>query len=1699
MAAHVSLVSLFLVLSAEGVRVGTDSSLLVPSGITSSSGSLSSAAGSLRPDFSHVALTYLGRERVLAFDQWTGEHALWSLERNEVSKCDAFMWPPLSAGRWAALRYHEFVFVGFTQLIALDPSTGKLTLTECDDSAFLPRCHGEALRCSPLFEHTLAPLQPGHAAIHELTYLGRELLLHYDRTSGRYAVLRFEGCALNATGALPRRCALSAPLARGTLPAGAQHTYLGSGWLLAYHPHGAASYEVLRIRRAAEPSPTGARANGTASAANGGAAVGIQLERVSAGTWPVAGSWSDDGRRHRLLGLHEGMLIEYDKETAAFRLLDLQPDGVETATEATSVAEPSSAESEAAPLTVTREGSLRYVVLNAGVMPSSATSGCGKHTDSFTCLRASLEGKACGWCQANGRCVRGDAWGPCRRSACVGGPVACGVWHSPAGTLAAIDPGHALAAVDAASALQNVTATAAPDATPYTQLPYTHLMDKTSCLKCSGGGAELRGGAMAALAACGECAVLQASLGQGAILPADALGQDGLLSHLAQFVLQTLRTEACARVLSTGCVLLGGSSAFRLQAATAAPIQPPLVPAASAAQVEKKDALTNGTNGTNGTGSSAANATEAEEEVPPTFAFSLQVRLGSTADLAAAASTAVPYAVLHLVIAAPSAGFDDQTDDEGSGAEVGTLLLTSVALSLAPSNASDVALALPPVEALESPIMAPLQLDARAFLAYATPAFDPTASRRGITPLAGALPAASAALAFGTHELIYLGYDAILDYVPASAAMAVHQLDAGAAAAGGSPVLTPPLATTTWTARYRRFAYLGFDWWLEYDPSDGAYGLHRCGHERWRVGLPPLCSPLCPTALGCGTLSDLSGDVTLLYLGHDALLSVHRLTGAYALLRLERSPARLVAPPAAVATDGSPAADLTMATLSLGSAANAAAPAADLEAAEGAGLRGTLPALAGREIAYLGNELLLALDDDSSSVGGASGGGNALFFLLCRNASEVAARRSPLRAVLAAPPTTSAALVSTFTSGAAAASARSQLPSGRRLIGLGGGRVLRLAPRAASGFAYEMFECAPSPCVADDCLGPAAPTGGEVKCASVGAGEVARAAGSLSDGSAPTAAQRGLTGRLTSLEAKATPPDELNAARRPTVSGAVSGALVADGAGAAPVTALGGSSSNGVPLPLSAVLPPRTHGGGVVGRTQWLRLDGDGSALGGDALFEYESATGGVRLRQLTMPSDVPITTPASAGATLASGALGGAAAGTSCDSLPLLPYLTAPWAFPAHRLHSLGRAMVLDVDPLTAIFRVWKCDGALPAAILPTVGDAPITPPITTKARPSVPCVAIDNGVWPPLASHEQAVWLGDALGDAVLLFAPLSGAYEVWPVRQIAARVMPRPGQRALAAGVWAELLGCTLHHAGGSTLVALRPNTGEYSLLILDSSALVGARAVDAAPSVATPPAAATAPLRRIGGFKAAATPLSPSPPPATEDFGSSARPLGTPAPPLEYGLLSQGSLADVPAVTLDDPATAAAAAAAAAAAPSAAAAAAAASTAASKRPCAFAYHDATYLGSDLLLSVEPASGRYCVLRLTRERPSLPALAHVGGGDLRHTPCDARSCTECSTQPGCGWCAVTGTCVQGDERGACGGGCEEHWLYGYCSADWPCAHHSTCDDCLAHEMCGWCAATRTCMAGSDVQPLHLHCPAGYRYQQCSGRIGNATVVAV
>ena len=281
-----------------------------------------------------------------------------------------------------------------------------------------------------------------------------------------------------------------------------------------------------------------------------------------------------------------------------------------------------------------------------------------------------------------------------------------------------------------------------------------------------------------------------------------------------------------------------------------------------------------------------------------------------------------------------------------------------------------------------------------------------------------------------------------------------------------------------------------------------------------------------------------------------------------------------------------------------------------------------------------------------------------------------------------------------------------------------------------------------------------------------------------------------------------------------------------------------------------------------------------------------------------------------------------------------------------------------------------------------------------------------------------------------------------------------MPRPGQQPLAVGTWPELAGRQLVYAGGSTLLAMDATSGTYQLLLLDSTAFVQPAkrgSADAPPTVAY-------------GVLASGTLGDPTIASAA-DLGERTSSRGG------GGSGRHGGRGGGPFLGL-------------------------AAAAASGKPCAFSYHAPTYLGDDLLLSIEPSSGAYCVLRLSRERPDLPPLQHVGGGNLQRSPCAHESCSACSSEEGCGWCASSGTCMQGDALGACGGGCADHWTYGYC-AEQPCSHHSTCDDCLASDVCGWCGATQTCMAGSHAQPLQLQCPAGYRYDTCAARIVNATVL--
>ena len=119
-------------------------------------------------------------------------------------------------------------------------------------------------------------------------------------------------------------------------------------------------------------------------------------------------------------------------------------------------------------------------------------------------------------------------------------------------------------------------------------------------------------------------------------------------------------------------------------------------------------------------------------------------------------------------------------------------------------------------------------------------------------------------LGFDTHELTYLGYDAILDSMPHTGHYVLWQLDANAPtkAAGRATPYTAIIRINVEHA-VSPLAYLGFDTWLEYAPSTGAYALHAA---RTSVGasITTLCAPLCD-ADGCGVSADLAGDTKVLY------------------------------------------------------------------------------------------------------------------------------------------------------------------------------------------------------------------------------------------------------------------------------------------------------------------------------------------------------------------------------------------------------------------------------------------------------------------------------------------------------------------------------------------------------------------------------------------------------------------------------------------------------------------------------------------------------------------------------------------------------------------------------------------------------------------------------------------------------------------
>ena len=181
---------------------------------------------------------------------------------------------------------------------------------------------------------------------------------------------------------------------RGILPAGEQHTYLGDDWLLSIAPHEGGTYTLRHLERKAG---------------------GATLEEAHRGLFPLNSSFSREATRHQLASLRQGQLIDYDKETGEYRVLEVDVDALQGGL----------------------PDGLLPRVLSVGTIPRGDADECSIHRSASACMRATGANGKCGWCQSAGSCRRGDPWGACPRASCAAHALACGPWHTPSASAVA--------------------------------------------------------------------------------------------------------------------------------------------------------------------------------------------------------------------------------------------------------------------------------------------------------------------------------------------------------------------------------------------------------------------------------------------------------------------------------------------------------------------------------------------------------------------------------------------------------------------------------------------------------------------------------------------------------------------------------------------------------------------------------------------------------------------------------------------------------------------------------------------------------------------------------------------------------------------------------------------------------------------------------------------------------------------------------------------------------------------------------------------------------------------------------------------------------------------------------------------------------------------------------------------------------------
>lgn len=149
--------------------------------------------------------------------------------------------------------------------------------------------------------------------------------------------------------------------------------------------------------------------------------------------------------------------------------------------------------------------------------------------------------------------------------------------------------------------------------------------------------------------------------------------------------------------------------------------------------------------------------------------------------------------------------------------------------------------------------------------------------------------------------------------------------------------------------------------------------------------------------------------------------------------------------------------------------------------------------------------------------------------------------------------------------------------------------------------------------------------------------------------------------------------------------------------------------------------------------------------------------------------------------------------------------------------------------------------------------------------------------------------------------------------------------------------------------------------------------------------------------------------------------------------------------------------------------------------------------TYIGDDMLWFYQPEDCLWSLHEYNRDASGAGPLLgrQLAAGDMCKPPTCAfiENCEDCTSQPTCGWCGKENKCMVGMKEKPCPPlGCGvEFWRFqeGTCPGP-PCNTHKLCSDCVSDPFCGWCMDFDTCAEGNKDNPFLTAC-GEWRHYQC------------